>query len=94
MYMLSIESILLQKEVLMILADRLKGADYDTKLLALTALDIQVTLQPDHNIVLTGIIPTKEHQIMQSAPVYGDPRGSDGQTGRVPSRGRRRERPA
>lgn len=53
-------------EALVILADRLKGADYDTKLLALEALNIQVTLQPERKITITGSIPARERVMSQT----------------------------
>lgn len=53
-------------EALKILAERLKGADYETKLLALEALNIHVTLQPDRRITISGSIPARERVIMQS----------------------------
>lgn len=49
-----------------IIADRLKDADHDLKQLALEALNITVTLQPDRTVAINGTIPAQVRSMMQS----------------------------
>lgn len=64
-------------EALKVIAGRLQGADHETKLLALEALNIQVTLGKDRSVAINGVIPEKVCEVPQTHK-FAQPRCTSG----------------